>query len=179
MGEEKIKSRRGVSEIVASLIVLLIVSVMGVMLYNLSLSTMGSQQDALTFNTNFSKTIAQQRFEIITVTKFEKDGGSYLNVTFYNYGPVEIKITDIYISNSTGIAHYRLPVQANESGQLFTPSPNLITNNGKLLPSRISYIIVDVSKILIVDASKPHQITSCKIVSEEGVTNEIKVAFSS
>jgi flagellin-like protein len=162
-----LKSRRGVSEIIASLIVLLIVSVMGVMLYNLSVNTMGSQQDALTFNTNLAKKATQQRFEVIDITRSTKNGLSNLNITFYNYGQVDVKITDIYLSNSTGIVHYRLPIQTGETGYLFTPSPELVANNGVIHPSQITYLVVDVTKI--------SQITSCKLVSEEGVISDIKI----
>lgn len=155
------KSRRAVSEIIASLIILLIVSIMGVILYNLSLSNLGTQQDALTFDTNLSKTMAQQRFEIIAATKFTQNNKSYLNVTFYNYGQVDVKITDVYLENSTGLIHPG-----------FTPSPYLIKTKGELHQSDITYIIVDASKIHQISS-----ITSCEIVSAEGVTNEIKVAL--
>jgi flagellin-like protein len=153
------KSRRGVSEIVASLIVLLIVSVLGVMLYNLSVNTMGSQQDALNFDTSLSKTIAQQRFEIITATRVVQNSQPYLNVTIYNYGQVDVKIVDFYLETSTGISHPQ-----------FSPSPYLISHNGNLLQSDISFFMVNIS-----DIQQP--ITSCKIVSAEGVTNEIQVAL--
>jgi hypothetical protein len=146
-----------VSEIVASLIILLIVSVMGVMLYNLSLGTMGSQQDALNFDTGHSKTIAQQRFEILTATKMTKNSQNYLNVTIYNYGPVDVRITDIYLETSAGLNHPQ-----------FAPSPYLVSHNGELHTSDITYIMVNISDI-------PQQITSCKIVSAEGVANEIQL----
>jgi len=160
----KMKSRRGVSEIVASLIMLIIVSTMGVMLYNLSMSNISSQQNSLISDTDFSKTVAQERFEIITAKGFNKNSESYLNVTFYNYGQIDVNIIDVYIKSSTGI------VRVHTSDQnLPPPFTCFIKNNGKLNQSDFSYLIVNVPDI--------SQITSCKIVSAEGVTNEIQVSL--
>lgn len=144
------KSRTGVSEIVASMMVLAIVSVLGVMLYNISIGTMNGRQDDFLSNISTTKKISQQRFEIISVAKISDK----IKIYFHNYGLVDIKITDIYLSNANMIVHPD-----------FSPSQYLIDHNGELGTSEISFIIVDYQE----------GITFYKIVSEEGVSSEISI----
>ena len=93
------RHRTGVSEIFASMIILVIVSSLGVILYNLALSTMSSQQNFLQSETDTQKSIAMERYEIIGATRSLTDS-SKMNVTIYNYGQNDVKITDIYINGT-------------------------------------------------------------------------------
>ena len=93
------KARKGVSEIISSLIVLMIVSVMGVMLYKITLDSLSTQQSDLLFEVNREINTAMERFEIVSITRTRINNQDHMNVTYINYCDVEIKITDIYIDN--------------------------------------------------------------------------------
>ena len=88
------KSRKALSEMIASMVILVIVSVLGIMLYNLSISTMNTQQENLLLNIGMEEGIALERFEIVGVTRTSSNA---MNITYFNYGEVDIRITDVYI----------------------------------------------------------------------------------
>lgn len=87
---------RAVSEVVASIILLLIVSVLGTFLYSYTLNATRFQQDILQGEVRMEAERAQERFKVIAV--WWSGGGGILNLTVLNYGRLDIKIVDIYVN---------------------------------------------------------------------------------
>jgi archaellum component FlaF (FlaF/FlaG flagellin family) len=139
------KPRRGVSEIVASMVVLVIVSVLGVMLYNISMQGLNGQQNNLLSDVGLQEEIAQERFEIVAVTKVNE---SQWNITFYNYGQVDIKITDVYVESGNTVNHQNL----------LSPIP--------CAPAHLNSLII----------TGDEDVTAFRITSEKGVSIEYHVS---
>jgi hypothetical protein len=90
------KHRRGVSEILATMIVLMIVSSLGVMLYNISTSTLSSQQDNLLSQVETQKETTLEKFQIISITVNE---GTHTIIIYYlDYGSVSPVFSSVYLS---------------------------------------------------------------------------------
>ena len=142
------KPRRGLSEIIASMTVLAIVSVLGVMLYNLSLESFNGQQNNLANDVNTAIEIAQERFEIVSITK---TSDTTVKIYLLNYGNVDIKISDIYLESPSGTIH-----------PTFTHS-----NDGKLPKSEMTYITITYQA----------GVTRYKVVSEKGVSCELPASI--
>jgi len=94
---------RGVSEVVASLILLLIVTTLGTFLYSYTLTTTGLQQRYLESQTRLETERAEERFRVVSVTWM---GGSKLNVTILNYGLIDIAIVDVYVNGVRVSTYY-------------------------------------------------------------------------
>lgn len=127
------RKNRGVSEIIASLVLLIIVSTLGVILYSTSLSNMSSQNNYLLSDISDQGKRAQEKFVITSITKIP---GDLLNVTFLNYGFIDIKITDVYVNNTKCNFNQLKPI---------TPTSELnyliIAYNGAL-PKTVNVLIV-------------------------------------
>jgi len=96
--------KRGVSEIIASLMMVLIVSVAGVALYSYSLDAFSSSGSSFQLQTDQREERARERFSIIAVGR----DGDQLNLTVLNYGKIDLAIDAVYIngtmaSSGTGI----------------------------------------------------------------------------
>jgi hypothetical protein len=87
-------ARRGVSEIVSSLIVLLIVSIMGVSLYNYSYALSWEKTQYYIDEVEFDIRQSKEKFKIISVIKLPSN---QLNVTYFNFGSIEISVSAAYI----------------------------------------------------------------------------------
>ena len=94
---------RGVSEVVASLILLLIVTTLGTFLYSYTLTTTGLQQRYLESQTRLETERAEERFRVVSVTWM---GGNKLNVTILNYGLIDIAIVDVYVNGVRVSTYY-------------------------------------------------------------------------
>lgn len=92
-----IKDKRGVSEVVASLLMILIVSVAGAFLYSYSMEEFGSSWSSFALQTDKRKEQARERFSVIAVWW---DNGNQLNLTILNYGMVELAIDAVYIDGT-------------------------------------------------------------------------------
>lgn len=141
------RTRRAVSEIIASMVVLIIVSSLGVMLYNISLSTFTSQQNDLLLDVALEEKIAQERFSIMGATRTVDNK---MVITYINYGNIDVRITDVYL----GADRYQV---ANPviSHKYELTSIVIKPNNFVLLPEKVLYKI--------------------RIVSEEGVTADASI----
>jgi hypothetical protein len=115
-----IRKRRGISEMVAVVLVLIIVSVAGALLYRVSLETMGTQYTTLTNQVSDQTLAAEERFEIVAIEKATEptDG---VKVYVLNYTPdktIDIIIDKIYINGviqtDTTIPTRGLVIQAHE-----------------------------------------------------------------
>ena len=79
--------KRAVSEVISSLILLLIISVLGTSLYSYSLNVTNSQQNTLNQNIKNEAERAQELFKVTSVWWSRYD--DFLNVTVLNYGRLE------------------------------------------------------------------------------------------
>jgi len=93
------KPRRGVSEIVASLTVLIIVSVLGIMLYNLSTGAMTNQQKDLLNQLRFEEQKAMERFEIVGVEYSDSTSIKLWMLNYSNDEHLEITISNVYVNS--------------------------------------------------------------------------------
>ena len=136
------RNRRAVSEIVASLMMLTIVSIAGAMLYHFTLQTIGTQQDSLLFDVNLQKTRSMERFEILSVRLVDSNG---IKITFLNYGEVDNNIVAVYIDDK--------PV-------------DIISDSGVASKLDIGYLIVESN----FSGSSMGVRCEVKIVSKEGIS---------
>lgn len=88
------QKRFGVSEIVASLVLLLIVSSLGVFLYSITTSTTNTQIDIAITETSREILRTQERFRIVAAT----NSSETYTITVLNYGEVDITISNIYVN---------------------------------------------------------------------------------
>jgi len=86
---------RGVSEVVASLILLLIVTTLGTFLYSYTLTSTGLQQSYLQSQVELESERAEERFRVVSVLWL---GDDKLNVTILNYGLIDVTIADVYVN---------------------------------------------------------------------------------
>ena len=97
MPRSLLRDRRGVSEVVASLIMILIVSVVGAALYSSSVNTFGSSSSTFLVQTKRREESARERFSIIAIWW---DNNNQLNLTILNYGKIELAIDAVYIDGT-------------------------------------------------------------------------------
>ena len=96
-----VRSKRGVSEIIADLILMLIVSSAGIVAYSYSIGAFSSSSSVFQLDTSSQENQAQERFAIIAV--WENQPTNQLNLTVLNYGQVGLAVDKVYI-NSTSVA---------------------------------------------------------------------------
>jgi flagellin-like protein len=97
-----VRSKRGVSEIIASLILILIVSSAGVIAYSYSIGAFSSSTSIFQLDTNLKEKQAQERFAIIVVWS---NTSNQLNLTVLNYGQIDLTIDAVYI-NWASVTNY-------------------------------------------------------------------------
>jgi hypothetical protein len=129
--------RKGVSEIVASIVILVVVSVLGVLLYNTSLMMVGTQQNALISEIDQQTAAARERFEIISVEYVDP---ATIKVYLLNFSPdaaYDIILSQVYVNgfqtSFTPVGDYSLQknvikiitITANVGVQFNDPNPSL------------------------------------------------------
>jgi len=92
-----IVKRRGISELISTIIIILVVSIAGSLLFTYSSELFQRQQDKALLENSLSTNQAQERFKIIAVWWNGND--DLLNITVYNYGTQDLEISDIYIDS--------------------------------------------------------------------------------
>jgi hypothetical protein len=143
-----VRSRRGVSEIIADLILMLIISSAGIVAYSYSIGAFTSSSSIFQLDTSSQENQAQERFAIIAVWEGLATTNQ-LNLTVLNYGQIGLTINAVYI-NWTTVTNY-------------LPGWNTTIGNGALV--QVGFI----SPITIQSGSN-YQIT---VVSTRGSTNAI------
>ena len=88
---------RAVSEVIASLVILLIVSVAGTALYSYSMDMFNSYWFSFGLQTQGRE---EQVLEKIAIIAVWWDRGNILNLTILNYGKIELSIDTIYINGN-------------------------------------------------------------------------------
>lgn len=117
------RERKGISEIVASLMLLLIVTTLGTFLYSYSLTATGLQQSYLKTEVEREAERARERFRVVSLLWL---GGNKLNATILNYGLIDIAVTDIYINGVRVSTYYGgrgEEIYASELGWICFESP--------------------------------------------------------
>jgi len=87
-------NNRAVSEVIASLVILLVVSVAGTILYSYSMEMFNSYWSSFGLQTQGRE---EQILEKIAVIAIWWDGNNKLNLTILNYGKIELSIDAVYI----------------------------------------------------------------------------------
>ena len=90
-------NRSGVSEIIASLILVLIVTAAGTVAYSMSLSSFSQSSSLFQLQTGQREEKARERFSIISVRNTTM---VQLNLTIFNYGEIEVTIDSAYIEGT-------------------------------------------------------------------------------
>lgn len=75
----------------------MIISTLGTFLYNITLTTIGYQQNVLHEEIRLAADKAQERLRVIAI--WWGDSGNILNLTVLNYGKYDTKIVDVYVNN--------------------------------------------------------------------------------
>jgi flagellin-like protein len=96
------RNKRGVSEIIASLMLVLIVTSAGVIAYSYSIGAFSSSTSLFQLNTNQKEKQTQERFATIAVWS---NTSNQLNLTVLNYGQIDLTIDTVYV-NWTSVASY-------------------------------------------------------------------------
>jgi hypothetical protein len=142
-----VRSRRGVSEIIADLILMLIVSSAGIVAYSYSIGAFSSSSSIFQLDTSSQENQAQERFAIIAV--WENQLTNQLNLTVLNYGQIGLAINTVYV-NWTTVTNY-------------LPGWNATKGNGALI--QISF-----TSPIAIQSGSTYQIIA---VSTRGNTNAI------
>jgi archaellum component FlaF (FlaF/FlaG flagellin family) len=94
MSKSLFRDTRGVSEVVASLVIVLVVSIAGTILYSFSMEAFNSSSSSFLLQTKSREEQAKERFSITAVWW---DNNSQLNLTILNYGKIELAIDAVYV----------------------------------------------------------------------------------
>jgi flagellin-like protein len=97
-----LRNKRGVSEIIASVILILIVSSAGIVAYSYSIGAFSSSTSFFQSDTNLKEQQAEERFAIIAVWSNQPN---QLNLTVFNYGQIGLTINTVYV-NWTMVTNY-------------------------------------------------------------------------
>ncbi len=95
------RDERAVSEMVASVSILLAVVVVGTFLLDYSIRAMDSQRMASTGRLTLGGERAQERFVVTSVW----NAGSTLNLSVLNFGKLDIRISDVYVDGERVIQY--------------------------------------------------------------------------
>ena len=96
------QDKRGLSEVVASLTMIVLVLIASVAVYSLSVDTLGSSSSLFQMHTALREEQARERLSILAVWW---DGASQLNVTVLNCGKIELVIDAVYINGVQASAY--------------------------------------------------------------------------
>lgn len=123
------RRRKAVSEIIASLMLLFIVSALGTVLYSYTLTITQGQHDELTSEMSRAAERAQERVRVIAV--WWSGTGGLLNVTVLNYGRSEVEVADVYVDGER-VSVYSFGknevIHTQEWGRVAFTSPRPITS---------------------------------------------------
>jgi flagellin-like protein len=138
--------KRGVSEIVGSFVMILIVVIAGTFLYSYSVNAFSSTESSYQLQTEGREEASRERFTIIAIWW---DTSTQLNLTILNYGKIDVTIDAVYID---GIA-----VTVFESG------------TGQIMLRKEKQSIIFTSPITLT----PGQTYELAAVSERGSKTEV------
>jgi hypothetical protein len=96
------RNKQGVSEIIASVVLILIVSSAGIVAYSYSIGAFSTSTSFFQSDTNLKEQQARERLAIIAVWS---KSPNQLNLTVLNYGQIDLTIDAVYV-NSTSVTNY-------------------------------------------------------------------------
>ncbi len=102
MRSSLVRNRHAVSEIIASVILILIVSSAGIVAYSYSIGAFSSSTSFFQLDTNLKEQQGQERFAIIAVWS---NPPNQLNLTVFNYGQIGLTIDAVYVNWTTVTAY--------------------------------------------------------------------------
>ena len=94
-------SKKGVAEVVGSLIIILIVAIAGVVVYAYSVNVIGTTSSRFSIQTEQNEELIQERFEIVRIWSNQ----DILNITVLNFGRTDLSIVSVYV-NGTAASGY-------------------------------------------------------------------------
>jgi hypothetical protein len=97
MPRSLIRDKRGVSEVAASLMIILVVSIAGTALYSYSQDAFRTSWSSFLLQTRGREERDRERFSIISVWY---DNVDQLNLTILNYGSIELAIDAVYVDGT-------------------------------------------------------------------------------
>ena len=144
-----LNKRKAVGEILAALILMLIVSIAGTILFSISLRSQDEQGNMLRTQIKEEGDSAQERFTNLHTYVKEISANQYeVHIFVYNYGELEVNIKSIYVNNPY-------------TGE--TININLVDDEGLLRTNQIKHIVKTI------DQEFP--VYEINLVSERGVKN--------
>ena len=93
-----VHGKRGISDIIASLVLMFIILSAGVVVYSYSIGAFSSSTSFFQLDTNSQQQQAEERFTIIAVWE---NPPYQLNLTVLNYGQIGLAISAIYVNWTT------------------------------------------------------------------------------
>lgn len=97
-----LRNKKGVSEVIASLILIFIVTVAGVAIYTYSVSSFSSSSSFFQQQAQNDQAQVKERFSI---TRVWYNPPNQLNLTIFNHGEIDITINAVYL-NGTPVTQY-------------------------------------------------------------------------
>jgi hypothetical protein len=126
--------RRALGEIIASMVLLLIVSIGGGILFSMAAREGNLQSTEVKEELSFEENIIQERFKIVS---FGPNSGGQLSIWILNYGDIDIVIDKIYVNDvSYGLGDFQ--------AQLINPLPS---QAGTPYESSLQIYYMDIKKI--------------------------------
>lgn len=97
-----VRNKQGVSEIIASVMLILIVSSAGIVAYSYSIGAFSSSASFFQLDTNSKEQQAQERFTIVAIWS---NPPNQINLTVLNYGQIGLTVDAVYV-NWTSVTNY-------------------------------------------------------------------------
>ena len=97
-----VRDKRGVSEVIASVMLIIIVSSAGIVAYSYSIGAFSSSTSFFQLDMNSKEQQAQERFTIVAIWS---NPPSQMNLTMLNYGQIGLTLNAVYV-NWTAVTNY-------------------------------------------------------------------------
>jgi flagellin-like protein len=157
LGEEKrmkiqrslLRNNKGVSEIIGSLILVLIVSAAGVLAYSISLTAFSSSTSNFQLQMDQREAKARERLAVLAVWWNMSSEHALLNLPVLNYGTTDLAVDTVYVNG--------------------TPAATYLNGRGVMIGPWNVTCVKFVSSMTIVTGTAYDMI----VVSERGSKNEI------
>jgi flagellin-like protein len=140
------RNKRGVSEIIASLILILIVSAAGVLAYSISMTAFSSSSSNYQLQTVNKEEKAQERLEVLAI---QQNTTTNLKLTVLNYGLIDLTVNKVYVNGIIATTY--------------------LTGTGVKTAPSVIVTVTFVSPVPIVSG----QVYDLIVVSERGSKNEV------
>jgi hypothetical protein len=103
---QMLDKRKAVGEIMAAMVLMLIASLAGVILFTTSIRASNEEGDYLRSQASDDITAAQERFQIVYARAHEVSGQWYLQTWIQNHGKIDVILDELYIEYDVGPNSY-------------------------------------------------------------------------